>query len=85
MEESHPLQIAKYAVAMGVNHKPSFNWWVSQMLKRHNVIIVLVEKLHIPKSSGLNVLRPWKMHLNLIRRKPIPWGQMFFAKEIQNV
>lgn len=28
VKESQPLQIAKYAVAMGVDHEPGFNWWV---------------------------------------------------------
>ncbi len=33
MEESHPLQMAEYAVSMGVDHKPDFNWWVAHTEK----------------------------------------------------
>ncbi len=44
VKESHPLQIAEYAVSMSVNHKPGFNWWVPHMLKKHDAIIALVKK-----------------------------------------
>lgn len=42
--ELHPLQIAKYLVAMGVDHKPAFDWWVPHMFKKCNAIIALVKK-----------------------------------------
>ncbi len=41
IKESHPLQTAGYSVAMGVDHKPGFNWWVPRMLKKCNAIIAL--------------------------------------------
>ncbi len=41
LKESHPLQ---YAVAMGVDHEPGFNWWVPHTLKKHDAIIALVKK-----------------------------------------
>jgi hypothetical protein len=28
LKESHPIETAKYAVAMGIDHEPAFNWWV---------------------------------------------------------
>ncbi len=34
--------MAEYAVSMGVDHKPSFNWWVLHMLRKHDSIIALV-------------------------------------------
>ncbi len=44
MKESHPLQISEYSVAMGVDHKPSFYWWVPNTLKKCDAIIALVKK-----------------------------------------
>ncbi len=41
---SHPLQIADYSVAMGVDHEPSFNWWVPHTLRKCDAIIALVKK-----------------------------------------
>ncbi len=44
IKESHPLQIAKYAVSMGVDHEPGFNWWVLHTLKKRDAIVALVKK-----------------------------------------
>lgn len=37
------IQIVKYAVVIGIKHKPGFNWWVLFALKKHYVIIALVQ------------------------------------------
>ncbi len=44
VKESHPLQMAEYAVAMGVDHEPSFNCWIPHTLKKRDGIIALVKK-----------------------------------------
>ncbi len=44
VKESHPLQVAEYAISMGVNHEPSFNWWVPHTLKKRDAITALVKK-----------------------------------------
>ncbi len=43
VKESHPLQMAEYAISMGVDHKPSFNCWVQHTLMKHDSIIALVK------------------------------------------
>lgn len=44
MKESHPLEVAEYAVAQSIEHEPGFNFWVNQMLKKRERIISLVKK-----------------------------------------
>ncbi len=44
VKELHPLQLAEYAVSMGVDHEPIFNWWVPHTLKKRDAIITLVKK-----------------------------------------
>ncbi len=44
VKETHPLQMAEYAISMGVFHKPGFNWWVLHMLRKRDSIIALVKK-----------------------------------------
>ncbi len=44
MKESHPLQMAEYAVTMGVDHELGFNWWVPHTLRKQDSIIALVKK-----------------------------------------
>ena len=44
MKESHPLEVAEYAVAQSIEHEPGFNFWVNQVLKKRERIISLVKK-----------------------------------------
>ena len=43
-QESHPLEMAEYAVAQDIQHEPAFNWWVPQVLRLRACIISLVKK-----------------------------------------
>ncbi len=54
MKESHPLQMAEYAIAMGVDHESSFNWWVLHMLKKHDSIIALEKKCSARYLKGMH-------------------------------
>ena len=36
------MQIAEFAVAQGIDHKPVFNWWVKHLLKKRDRIIASV-------------------------------------------
>jgi len=36
--------MAEYAVTMGIDHEPAFNWWVPYVLKKRERIISLVKK-----------------------------------------
>ncbi len=44
LKESHPLEMAEYTVAQGIDHEPVFNWWVPQDLRLRKCIISLVKK-----------------------------------------
>jgi hypothetical protein len=45
LKESHPLETAEYAVTQGIDHEPTFNWWVPHVLKKRDRMISLVRKL----------------------------------------
>jgi hypothetical protein len=44
LKESHPLEMAEYAVTQGIDHEPAFNWWFPQVLQLQKCIISLVKK-----------------------------------------
>jgi hypothetical protein len=44
LKDSHPLEMAEYAVTQGIDHEPAFNWWVPQVLQLRKCIISLVKK-----------------------------------------
>ena len=44
LKESHPLEVAEYAVAQELDQEPAFNWWVRHTLKKRDAIISLVKR-----------------------------------------
>ena len=44
LKESHPVETAEFAVAMGIEDEPAFNWWVKPVLKKRDRIISAVKK-----------------------------------------
>ncbi len=43
LKELHPLQVAEFALAVGIVDEPAFNWWVPWVLKKKDRIISLVK------------------------------------------
>jgi hypothetical protein len=50
LKESHPIETAKFAKILGINHELAFNWWVPHVLRKRGHIISLVtcEKTESP-------------------------------------
>jgi hypothetical protein len=44
LKESHPIETAKYAKILGIDHEPAFNWWVPHVLRKKDRIISLLRK-----------------------------------------
>ena len=43
LKESYPLKVAEYAVTQGIENEPTFNWWVTFVLKKRERIIKAVK------------------------------------------
>ena len=50
LKESHPVDVAKYARAHGIDNQPAFAWWVPYTLHKCDVIISAF-KSRIPKTT----------------------------------
>ncbi len=89
-KESHSLQMAEYAIAMGVDHEPGFNWWVPHMLKKRDAIIALVKK-HIAKylkcmhKFGIECPKTVEDTLELDKHNGNTMWADAIAKEMKNV
>lgn len=46
LKESNPVELAEYAVAVGIDDEPTFKWCVSHTLNKRNVIIAKVDSQH---------------------------------------
>ncbi len=90
MKESHPLQIADYLVAMGIDHEPCFNWLVPHTLKKINSIITIVKKrsaknLKRMHKFGMECPKTVEDALELDKQNcNIMWADAI-AKEMKNV
>ncbi len=88
--ESHPLQMAEYAVSMGVDHEPGFNWWVPNTLRKRNSIIALVKKcsaryLKHTHKFGIECPKTVKDALELDMHNGNTMWADAIAKEMKNV
>ncbi len=90
LKESHPLETAKYAVTMGIDHKPAFNWWVPHVLRKRDRIISAVAKrsacfLKLTHKFGIEIPRTDTEALELDRRKGNTLWADTIAKEMAEV
>ena len=44
MKESHPVEVAEYARARGIDMEPAFEWWVPHTLKKRQGILAALKK-----------------------------------------
>ena len=82
MKESHPVEVAEYARARGIDKEPAFEWWVPHTLKKWQVILAALKKrirkaahkygIEIPTS----VEHAYELHRKMETtsgRKPLRW------------
>jgi hypothetical protein len=90
LKESHPIETAGYAVTMGINHKPAFNWWVPHVLRKRDRIISAVAKrfarfLKRTHKFGIEIPRTVKEALELNRHNGNTLWANAIAKEMTKV
>ena len=44
MKESHPVEVAEYARARGIDMEHAFEWWVPHTLKKRQVTLPALKK-----------------------------------------
>ena len=62
LKKSHPIQVAKYAVAQCIQYEPAFYWWVHHVLNKRDRIISMVKQ-----CSAQYLKRTHKFGFKLIR------------------
>ena len=79
MKESHPVEVAEYARARGIDKEPAFEWWVPHNLEKWGKSSYQhsrreSERLHT--RMALKSLQVLSMPLNLTERMAITYGRM---------
>lgn len=58
MKESHPVEVAEYAVANKLSHEPAFAWWVPYTIKKKKVIIKALQARKKKKTHKYGIRVP---------------------------
>jgi hypothetical protein len=58
VKESHPVDVAEYAIAHGLVEEPAFKWWVPQTLEKRNAIISAVGKRACQRTHKYGIRVP---------------------------
>jgi len=58
LKESYPIEVAEYAVSMGIDHEVAFGWWVPHVLKKRNRIIAACNKRYEKRTHRFGIRVP---------------------------
>ena len=53
-----PVEVAEYAVTQGIDHEPTFSWWVPYILKKRDRIIAAVNKRYHKRTHKFGIRVP---------------------------
>jgi len=87
MKESHPIEVAEFAKARGIDDEPAFSWWVPYTLRKRDVIIGLV-KARVRKAThkyGIEIPKDVKDAQRLDKENGNTFWMDALAKEMTNV
>ena len=87
LKESHPLQVAEYAVAHDLVKEPAFEWWVPYVLKKRNRVIAAVNRRYHKRTHkfGIEIPKTVDEAVKLDEKNNNTLWQDAIAKEMKNV
>ena len=87
MKESHPVEVAEFATARGIDDQPAFRWWVPYTLRKRDVIISAVRS-RIRKTThkyGIELPTSVEHAYDIDRRNGNTFWRDAISKEMTNV
>ena len=87
LKESHPVQVAEYAVANKISEEPAFRWWVKPVLKKRDRIIMKMKSAYRRKTHkyGIRIPRDVKEAYEIDRENGNTYWMDAINKEMKNV
>ena len=58
LKDSHPIELAEYAMANNLQHEPTFAWWVPYTLKKRKAILRKVKSKYWEKTHKYRIRIP---------------------------
>ena len=87
LKESHPVQVAEYALANKILEEPAFAWWSRHVLKKRDRIIKKVKSRYWERSHKYGILLPKSVEeaMRLDRKSGTDVWRRAIEKEIKNI
>ena len=87
LKESHPIEMAEYALANKSLDKPAFNWWARHVLKKRDRIIRKVKSRYWERTHTYGVRLPKSVAeaLRMDRETGTDFWQRAIEKEMKNI
>jgi Reverse transcriptase (RNA-dependent DNA polymerase) len=87
LKESHPVQVAEYALANKILEEPAFAWWGRHVLKKRDRIIKKVKSRYWERSHkyGIRLPKSVKEALRFDRESGTDFWQRGIEKEMRNI
>jgi len=58
LKETNPIEVAEYAVGVGIQDEPAFVWWVPLIIKKRNMIVAAVNKRYHKRTHKYGIRIP---------------------------
>ena len=87
MKESHPVEVAEFARARGIEDQPAFKWWVPYTLRKRDVILAAV-KTRVRKAThkyGVEMPRTIQEAYKIDERNDNHLWRGAIQKEMKNI
>ena len=87
LKNSHPVQVAEYAVGNKISKEPAFAWWVPHTLRKRNSIIAKVKSRYWLKTHKFGIELPKSVEhaLELDRKNGNDYWKKAIDEEMKNV
>ena len=87
LKESHPIEVAEYALANKILEEPAFAWWARHILRKRDRIIRKVKSRYWERTHKYGVLLPKSVAeaLRFDRESGTDFWQRAIEKEMKNI
>jgi hypothetical protein len=87
LKESHPVQVAEYALANKILEEPAFAWWAWHVLRKRDRIIQKVKSRYWDRTHKFGILLPKsvKEALRFDRESGTDLWKKAIEKEMRNI
>ena len=87
LKESHPVQVAEYALVNKIVEEPAFAWWVTKVLRKRDRIIRKVKSRYWMRTHKYGVLVPKSVEeaLRVDKETGTDLWRNAIAKEMKNI